>query len=499
MMDEYQIPKMENSIEESHERKSHWVLFLILAPLAFMPLQGSEKTPIPDSGNEKVAMVASIKELQEAVAGAAAGSTVLLKNGQYDRPCVLKGKGSKGRPIVIRAETIGGVELLNQVAIQGEHLFLIGFRFTDNGAIAVKSGVACRISRCHMNNLKAAQWLRVDSKSRGIEIDHCLFEKKENNRVMEKGCQLLRVDQTNTNESHHIHHNHFRDIPKGKNGNGYETIQLISVGNPKDPEGGGTGNLIEFNLFERCGGESEIISVKSNGNLLRGNTFSHCRGELVLRHGHRNVVNGNWFLGGNGGVRLQGKDQVVVNNYFDRLTGSGLAMMDGTVDELYVRVERALVAHNTFANCGHTFHIGLNHSAHPDGTVPRACIIANNVFYQEKDAKNGLITFVKNQEPEEWTWQGNIYQGVIGIAPRRGLQQSSAFTRRNGELLLPTAQTPAALRTGLEPTELAVDLAGKARQENATVGAFQYDTRQSGAKPLGAEDVGLLAGMEGEK
>jgi poly(beta-D-mannuronate) lyase len=350
-----------------------------------------------------------------------------------------------------------------------------------------------------MNNLKGGQWLRVDAKSRNIEIDHCLFEKKENNREKNRDCQLLRIDATNSKESHHIHHNHFRDIPRGKTGNGYETLQIISKTNDKETNGGGTGNVIESNLFERCDGESEIISVKSCGNVIRGNTFSQCRGELVLRIGHRNVVTSNWFLGGSGGVRLQGKDQVVVNNYFDRLGGPGLAMMDGTADEFYSRVERAVVVHNTFANCGQAFHIGINHSKYPDGTAPKDCIIANNIFYQEKGAKKGLITFVKNQEPEKWTWQGNLYQGILGITPRTGLQQSSAFSSRNGALLLPTAQTPKALRTGVDTNELAVDLAGNTRPANGTIGAFQYDMKQIKAKPLGAEDVGLLAGMEGEK
>lgn len=451
---------------------------------------------MPDTEQAIVTTVTSIKELQETVAKAKAGTTILLKKGTYNEPCHLKGKGSQGLPIVIRAETLVGVELLNQLTLGGEHLSLIGFRFKDNGGIAVKNGISCRISRCYMNNLKAAQWLRVDTKSRSIEIDRCLFDKKENNREKDRDCQLMRIEVTNQKESHHIHHNHFRDIPKGKTGNGYETIQLISRGNPKEGE---TGNVIESNLFERCDGESEIVSVKSNGNLLRGNTFSQCRGELVLRIGHRNVVTGNWFLGGSGGVRLQGTDQVVINNYFDGLSGPALAMMDGTADEFYSRVERALVAHNTFVNCGYAFQIGLNHSNYPEGTAPKDCTIANNIFYQEKGAKNGLIAFVKNQEPEKWTWQGNIYQGVLGIAPRTGLQQSSAFSKRTGERLLPNAQTLTALRTGMNTNELAIDLAGNARPENGTVGAFQYDMKQNKAKPLGAEDVGLLTAMEGEK
>lgn len=432
--------------------ESCWALIPALTLLALLPLQGGEKTPMPDGENANVTTVTSIKELQETVAKAEAGTTIVLKNGKYNELCELNGKGSKEQPIVVCAETIGGVELLDQVTVEGEHLSLSGFRFTDNAGVNVQNSVGCRISRCHMSNLKGGQWLKVDSKSMSIEIDHCLFERKENNREMDKGCQLMRIGVTNNKESHHIHHNHFRDIPKGKSGNGYETIQLITQGNAKDPKDGDTGNVIEYNLFERCDGESEIISVKSNGNLLRGNTFSNCRGELVLRHGHRNVVSGNWFLGGSGGVRLQGKDQVVVNNYFDRLTGSGLAMMDGTVDDFYVRVERALVAHNTFVNCARAFNIGINHSNYPEGTVPRACTIANNIFYQEKDAQYGLITFVKDHEPEAWTWQNNIYQGVLGISTREGLQESSA--------------------------------------------AFQYAEKQEKGIVLEAKDVGPLAGME---
>lgn len=321
-------------------------LLPILTILAFSPLHGGEKTPMPDAGQAVVTTVTLIKELQETVAKAKAGTTILLKKGTYNEPCNLKGKGSQGLPIVIRAETLGGVELLNQLTLEGEHLSLIGFRFKDNGGIAVKSGIACRISRCYMTNLNPAQWLRVDSKSRSIEIDRGLFEKKENNREKDRDCQLMRIEVTKQKESHLIH---------------------------------------------------------------------------------------------------------------------------------------------------------LNHSNYPEGTAPKDCKIANNILYQEKGAKNVLITFVKNQEPEKWTWQGNIYQGVLGISPRTGLEQSSAFSKRTGELLLPTAQTLTALRTAMNTNELAIDLAGNARPEKRTVGAFQYVMKQNKAKPLGAEDVGLLTGMEGEK
>jgi hypothetical protein len=134
-------------------QKSNRLPVLILTLLAILHVQAGEKAPISDTGNEEVAMVASIKELQEAVAGAAAGTTVVLKDGSYHESCALKGKGSKGRPIVIRAETMGKVELQNQVTLEGEYLSLIGFSFKGKGGIRVKNGIGCRISRCHMSNL----------------------------------------------------------------------------------------------------------------------------------------------------------------------------------------------------------------------------------------------------------------------------------------------------------------------------------------------------------
>ena len=127
----------------------------------------------------------------------------------------------------------------------------------------------------------------------------------------------------NKNERHHIHHNLFKDIPKGteNNGNGYETLQLITKDNPFNPPPGNCNTIIEDNLFVRANGEAEIISIKSNGNIIRNNTFRACMGGLVLRHGHGNVATANVVLADGepkaNGIRFQGSTQVVANNYFE--------------------------------------------------------------------------------------------------------------------------------------------------------------------------------------
>jgi len=440
--------------------------------------------------------VGSVSELEAALAKAKPGDVLVLQDGTYDQACQLSAKGTNANPIIVRPQSLGGVVFRQPVSIQAEFLSFVGFRFSDHGALSVRQSHGCRISRCHMNNLQPPKWLTVDAQSRQIEIDHCLFENKENNRTKTNGCQMVQFQLSNTGEAHHIHHNHFRDVPKGGSGNGFETLQLISRGNPRDPGKGNTGNVIENNLFERCDGEAEIISVKSNGNLIRGNTFRACDGAVVLRHGHANIVSGNWFIGndkpGSGGVRLQGQDQVVINNYFERLAGFGVAMMSGTDDQFYVRVERALVAHNTFVNCARAFFIGLKHSRYPQGTFPRECTILNNLLHQ--DAEGSLVEFVNKEEPELWNWSGNFVQGTAGIPARDGLMVgASGLEKGDTGLRLPTAGTPSApLPKGLSPL-LNADIAGTPRPDTATVGAVQFTGKPLRKGPLNAADVGPAA------
>ena len=260
--------------------------------------------------------------------------------------------------------------------------------------------------------------------------------------------------------------------------------------------------MIEDNLFERCNGEAEVISVKSNGNILRRNTFRASRGALVLRTGDGNVVSQSFFLGdgesGSGGIRLQGQDQVVVNNLFSGLGKFGVAMMDGTTDDLYIRTEHALVAFNTFLDISPSLGIGVNHSKHPNGTTPKDCVIANNAFaFRGNGPGEGLPTvrFVKNDEPVNWVWEGNITDGSLGIIDRQGIRIGSL-----GLLFLPTGLAipgEKSMLTGAaagEYHDVVRDAAGQSRGQLKTIGCFEPSS--TGSKgPLLAGDVGPGAGL----
>jgi poly(beta-D-mannuronate) lyase len=438
-------------------------------------------------------------ELAASVAKAQPGDTVVVPEGVYDGDgCVLSASGTESAPIVIRAKNIGKAVIQAPISIQGDYLTLVGFHFARKGSIEIR-GTGCRVSRCVMNDVQVGKWIHIFPESRQIVIDRCRFQNKTNNLKEPRGCQLLQIQVRNKGEKHHIHHNHFVDIPEGKTSNGYETLQLITENNPFDPEPGACGTVIECNLFERCNGEAEVISVKSNGNVLRRNTFRDCRGGLVLRHGDGNTVSESFFLGDNepraGGVRLQGEDQVVVNNTFRSLSAYGVAMMDGTPDNLYIRTERARVAFNTFAGCSPALVIGLNHSKHPKGSAPKDCVIANNAFILTRPhtpaANLTTVRLVQGDEPINWTWEGNLTNGELGMPDRNGIKTGAIEVNylANG-VVAPTASSVLIGGAVGKYPEIGLDALGHSRGKRKSVGSIETPIHPEDAGPITASEVG---------
>lgn len=445
----------------------------------------------------------SLEQLGKEVESAPAGRIIVLPEGVYEagKAVRLAGKGTAEEPIVIRAAAIGKAVFRSPISLEGEYVTLAGIRFEGKANIEI-NGTGIRVTRCEMDDVRQGRWIRVQTGSRQVEIDHCRFANKTNNRELPRGCQLLQIVVRNQGERHHVHRNHFVDIPEGKSSNGYETLQLITQGNPFNPPPGDCGTVIEYNLFERCNGEAEVISVKSNGNVLRGNTFRNCRGGLVLRHGHGNRVVQCFFVGDEepraGGIRMQGRDQVVVNNSFLALRSYGIAMMDGTPDDLYVRTEQATVAFNTFVDCSPAMAVGLNHSKHPNGTPPKDCIIANNVFfYRNPEAGTGVQTvrLVQDDEPEDWTWEGNVTNGDLGMPPRAGIERVAlSLDVLDSGVALPAAALVNAA-AGDYP-DIVVDAFGQTRGERKTIGCIESPRPPASGGPLIAEQVGPMAGLD---
>src|SRR5262245_16970819 len=98
--------------------------------------------------------VASLAELTTRVSAAEAGDTIIVKNGTYTVGAAIEitRAGAASKPIVIRAETVGGVEITGTRGFSLEspatYITIQGFKFTHATSIRIAAGTShCRLAR----------------------------------------------------------------------------------------------------------------------------------------------------------------------------------------------------------------------------------------------------------------------------------------------------------------------------------------------------------------
>ncbi len=315
--------------------------------------------------------------------------------------------GTAAKPIQIFPEQAGGLNItgFSNLLISGKYVTISGLHFKNGQAkkgnvISFSDGkdVAnhCRLTKSDITSFNPANrmddnhWITISGKNN--RLDHCSFIDKTNIGVT---LAVLMDDDRSRQSFHSIDSNYF-GLRKPLGSNGGETIRIgvsqhCTFYSNTD---------IHNNIFENCDGETEIISVKSCGNKVRNNLFKECQGSVVLRHGNDNVIDGNLFLGngktGTGGVRVINEEQLVVNNYFYRCTGTGfrapLAIMNGVPNSpanRYLPVRNALIANNTFYDCS---PIVLGEGADAERSMPpKETYIINNIFFAGGSAVLGLV------------------------------------------------------------------------------------------------------------
>jgi hypothetical protein len=134
----------------------------------------------------------------------------------------------------------------------------------------------------------------------------------------------------------------------------------------------------------------------------------------------------------------------------------------------------------------------MNHPKHPEGTPPSQCVVANNLFVgNPKDKAATIVEYIKGDEPEAWTWAGNVYSGTLGIPPTKGLREGTpALSSTKGPLPLPTRRTPSAKELAPPVKAAAKDMCGQTRSTTPTAGAIQFSDKMTAVKPLTAKQVG---------
>ncbi|AKM07803.1 polysaccharide lyase 6 family protein [Pelagerythrobacter marensis] len=307
------------------------------------------------------------QEYAKAVSQADAGDVIVLAKGEWrDFDMVVTGKGTASEPISVVAEEPGAVFLTGQSSLRigGEHIVVSGLVFRD-GYSPRGEVISFRRSKDDVARNARVTQVVIDrfNKPDRFESDYWVGIYGRNNRFdhnhlvgkTNQGVTLaVRLDAPENRENdHRIDHNYFGPRPV-LGSNGGETIR---IGTSKYSMFR-SGTIVENNVFDRCDGEVEIISNKSNGNVYRGNLFLRSRGTLTLRHGDDTLVERNVFLGGGkdytGGIRVINRNQTVRFNYMEGLRGNGfssaLTVMNGVPNSpvnRYVQVDNARISRNT--------------------------------------------------------------------------------------------------------------------------------------------------------
>jgi len=346
--------------------------------------------------------VASIAELQSRIGAAKAGDVIVMKAGRYVTSAPITVKASSVR---ITAESIGAVEIAGthgfDVAPPASHVAIEGFVFTHaSGTTQIQPGATqVRIAHNVFECQGDGAYLTIAGDDAEVEANEFRNKKTVGNMIDVRGAgsQVARRVR--------IHHNYFHDFQNAKQ-NGAETIRFGLSGLSLSRGEG----VIEHNLFVRCTGENELISVKSGANAIRFNTFLDSPGaQLTLRHGNENEVYGN-FLKGTDGIRIFGDRNKVFSNHLEGNSGGiqigngGAEVADGAPLTSHDRPDGTVIAFNTLVNNERQYFM----TPRDKGLGATGTVFANNVV-----RGGGVAAKLEGPYPGA-SWGGNVLWKTAG-------------------------------------------------------------------------------------
>jgi poly(beta-D-mannuronate) lyase len=490
------------------------------------------------SGAYAQTSVTTDTQLQTLVNAAPPGSVFIIPDGTYpDFYSSFTATGTAQNPIIIKAATVGGVILTGDshfVFKKSAHIVLEGFVFdatSKNTLIKLEASNNIRITRnvFELTTTAAVKWLLVGGvyndytfqfMSHHNRIDHNTFKNKNTlgNYITLDGTYNEAQTENRQSQYDVIDHNYFySNGPRLENEN-----ESIRIGNSKLSQSSGY-TTVEFNLFEECDGDPEIVSVKSCDNIIRHNTFTRSYGSLTLRQGNRNRAEGNYFFGrgkaqgtfgttpiNTGGIRAYGTDHVIVNNYLEGLMGTkfdgpivltqGDAITGvGTDFSLHYRPERVTIAYNTLVNNASGIEIGYAKADNSYNIKVKDITIANNLV---TGSQNSMVTYHKDQAGAV-TWINNIMYPtgsatVVAGGPAFTIAQVKVQDPKltlNGGMYKATATSPV-IASGVSALNIVTDVDGQARPASSNAGADHYSTSPATYLPMTTATVGPMATEE---
>lgn len=297
--------------------------------------------------------VSSIAELQKAINKAKPGDVIQLADGVYTTTddIIVNEKGTPSKNIIVAAQHAGAAEITGKGGFSlispAAYIIIRGFKFT-HAASRAKTGAGtsfCRFTQNIFETPGDGEDFTIAGSDQ--EVDHNTFQNKN---AMGRFIAIRGQDKQIA-ERLHIHHNYFNNQASQGGKNGAEALQFGLSGFSLSS----SNSIVEYNLFEKCEGENELISVKASAVTLRYNTIRNCPAQFTLRHGNKSLVYGNYFIN-TPGLRIFGDDHLIYSNYFENCSsaiviGNGDGeVADGAQLTAHDRPDRVLIAFNTLIN-----------------------------------------------------------------------------------------------------------------------------------------------------
>ncbi len=446
--------------------------------------------------------VKDMGELNKAISEAKPGDQIIMSSGTWKNAQIkFYGEGTENKPITLKAEKAGEtiIEGASFLHLGGEYLIVEGLHFqngfTPNSSVISyqigKDSTAfhCRITECVLEDFSKPSRLTNDSWisffGRHNAMDHCYIAGKSNDG------ETLRVFQGGNKHQfnhHQITNNYFGHRPR-KGGPRGETIRVGDSSTSMTP---GYVNISD-NYFNRCNGEVEVISDKTNFNTFKNNVFFKCEGSLVMRHSDFTTVDGNMFIGGDesdfyGGIRVINGGHWIMNNYFYKINGyefrSPLALMNGIPKSplnRYVQVKDVVIAHNTWVDCKSAFQVGVGQNMSSAGVLPASeirsaqpvrTLVANNIIYNTKADDTPVVN---HHRIDGVTFKNNIIDNAGKSFTSLGSMDNVdlEMTKVNDWLMAPEVNERLdSTYYGFEFERIEGDLFGSSREGNNRIGAI---------------------------
>lgn len=428
--------------------------------------------------------VTSLSALQSAINNASPGDVIILANGTYtaSTDISITKQGTAAQPITIKAQSVAGAIITGtggfNISSPARYIVVQGFKFTHSANKAkTGSGTSfCRFTRNIFETPGNGENLTIAGSHH--EIDYNTFQHKNAlGRFL-----AIRGSGSQIAESLWIHHNYFLD-QQPQSGNGIETLQFGLSGYSMSS----SNSTVEYNLFEQCAGENEMISVKASAVTLRYNTIRDCPAQFTLRHGNKCKVYGNYFIN-TPGIRIFGDDHFIYSNHFESCNpainiGNGDGeVADGSPLTCHDRPDRVLIAFNTLVN--NTSNI--TQSGRSNGLGATYTNVAYNIIQGGSTAAQIAGPYTNP------TWKGNIiYNTSAGAIPGGGYVTANPQVARDttGTFHLQSG-SPAIGAATSGYTDVKFDMDGQSRTLPLDAGADQVSTAAVTARILTPSMVG---------